>query len=205
MNNLREIEETIRTYENFAEDYSKKYLLLKKSGKKYADYFMANLTGKKILDIGCGPGRDLKYFSDHGFTVVGVDVVERFIELAKRIAPRARALKMDLRALDFPANNFDGVWMKNSLIHIPKQDAAPALRDIKKILKAGGVLYLSVKLGAGEGMQEDYQNPTRKRYTAFYDPGEIIDLLGSLDFTITDFNLVKQNFTFINILAINNK
>ena len=56
------VAKTIKTYEELAEDYYKTHFDINEI-KNIADFFIQNLKGQKILDIGCGPGRDAKYFS----------------------------------------------------------------------------------------------------------------------------------------------
>lgn len=201
MQTTKLLEETVKTYNDYADEYSRKYLILKKSGKKYNDFFLANVPGKRILDIGCGPGRDVKYFLDRGFDTTGIDVVDRFVTLAERIAPGAKIKRMDLRYLDFPNDSFDGVWMKNSLIHVPKSNAPKVLKKVYNILSPGGIAYISVKLGGKEGMLEDNDNPKRKRYTVLFKVDEIRDLAEKAGFQMLNLNIVKKNFIFINLLA----
>ena len=122
MTNQDAVDKTLETYDKFADEYSGQYLILKRSGKRVADHFLTHLPGKRVLDIGCGPGRDIKYFTDRGLEVTGIDAVSKFITLAKRVSPKAKVVEMDVRNLQFDNESFDGIWVKNVLIHIPKDD-----------------------------------------------------------------------------------
>ncbi|MBI2598308.1 MAG: class I SAM-dependent methyltransferase, partial [Candidatus Diapherotrites archaeon] len=64
----------------------------------------------KILDIGCGPGRDAKYFSEQGLDVTGIDLTSNFVKMASKNVPNATFKHMDMRSLDFPEDTFDGIW-----------------------------------------------------------------------------------------------
>lgn len=102
------VKTTIQTYENLAKDYSRTHLDIREI-KKVADFFITYLKGPKVLDVGCGPGRDAKYFSEHGLEVVGIDLAKSFIKIASQNAPQATFLKMDMRNLEFGKETFDGI------------------------------------------------------------------------------------------------
>lgn len=105
-------------------------------------------TGGKILDLGCGGGRDSAYFASLGFDVTAVDGSE---ELCKRVKEdygiQARCLKFE--ELSF-REEFDGVWACASLLHVRKADMPKILGKVATALKPGGVLYASFKYGSEE-------------------------------------------------------
>jgi len=105
-------------------------------------YFIENLKGKKILDVGCGHGRDARYLSERGFEVVGIDLSRNLLKIARRMAPKAKFLLMDMRDLKFGDEEFDGIWSCASFLHIPKREALETLREFRRVLKPGGLLYL---------------------------------------------------------------
>jgi len=72
MTDKKVVAKTIQTYEETAEDYYKTHFDINEI-KNIADFFIQNLKGQKILDIGCGPGRDTKYFSENGLDVTGIE------------------------------------------------------------------------------------------------------------------------------------
>ncbi|MDP4039665.1 MAG: methyltransferase domain-containing protein [Candidatus Pacearchaeota archaeon] len=136
----------IKTYEELAEDYYKTHFDINEI-KNIADFFIQNLKGQKILDIGCGPGRDAKYFSEHDLEVTGIDLTSNFVKMASRNVPNAKFMQMDMRNPDFPENTFDGLWACASFLYVPKEDAKNTLLGFRKILKTAGIIYLSVKQG----------------------------------------------------------
>ncbi|MEW6231808.1 MAG: methyltransferase domain-containing protein, partial [Chloroflexota bacterium] len=113
------VAKTIKTYEETAEDYYKTHFDINEV-KNIADFFIQNLKGQKILDIGCGPGRDAKYFSEHGLKVTGADLTSNFVKMASQNVPNAKFVQMDMRNLGFPENTFDGIWACASFLHVPK-------------------------------------------------------------------------------------
>lgn len=89
MTDENRVAKTIKTYEELAEDYYKTHFDINKI-KTISDFFIQNLKGKKILDIGCGPGRDAKYFSEQGLEVTGIDLTSNFVKMASKNVPNAK-------------------------------------------------------------------------------------------------------------------
>lgn len=116
------VAKTIQTYEETAEGYYKTHFDINEI-KNITDFFIQNLKGAKILDIGCGPGRDAKYFYEHDLKVIGIDLTSNFVKMASKNVPNAKFIQMDMRKLDFPENTFDGIWACASFPHIPKKEA----------------------------------------------------------------------------------
>src|SRR4029077_5220623 len=83
----------------------------------------------KLLDLGCGSGRDAKIFTEMGVDVTGIDFCSRLIEIATKKAPIAKFQLMDIEALSFPDCSFDGVWAAMSLGHIPKKILPAVLKN----------------------------------------------------------------------------
>ena len=156
------VAKTIKTYEELAEDYYKTHFDINEI-KNIADFFIQNLKGQKILNIGCGPGRDAKYFSEHSLEVTGIDLTSNFVKMASQNVPNAKFIQMDMRNLDFPENTFDGIWACASFLHVPKEDAKNTLLGFRKILKPTGLIYLSVKQGNEEKFVEkdEYKGRTK--------------------------------------------
>ena len=125
---------------------------------------LAHLEGTgpfAILDFGCGPGRDLRTFRDHGHEAIGLDGSIRFVEMARAYAG-CEVWHQDFLALDLPAERFDGVFANASLFHVPAQELARVLGELRAALRPRGVLFASNPRGDGwEGWQGD-------RYGAWY-------------------------------------
>ena len=103
--------------------------------------------GQKILDAGCGSGRDALAFLEAGYEAEAFDASE---ELCK-IASEKTGLKVSCRRfeeLDGEAE-FDGIWACASLLHVERDDLPDVLKRLRKLLKPNGVLYASFKLGSG--------------------------------------------------------
>lgn len=114
-----------------------------------------------ILDVGCGPGRDLRTFTQLGHVAVGLDGCERFVEMA-RADSGCEVWPQDFLALDLPAERFHGVFANAALFHIPSVALPAALRQLHKTLKPGGVLFCSNPRG------DDQEGWAGDRYAAYY-------------------------------------
>jgi SAM-dependent methyltransferase len=116
----------------------------------------------RILDLGCGPGRDLIAFRDLGHEPIGLDGCREFVEMARSVSGCAVWLQ-DLLALDLPPGHFDGVFANAVLFHVPRRVLPPVLADLSATLRPAGVLLASNPRGANEEGFAD------GRYACFYD------------------------------------
>jgi len=115
-----------------------------------------------ILDFGCGPGRDLKTFSEFGHIAVGLEGAAQFVEMARAYSA-CEVWQQDFLKLDLPQNRFDGVFANASLFHVASQELPRVLADLRATLKPGGVLFTSNPRGRNE------EGWNRGRYGAYYD------------------------------------
>ena len=111
--------------------------------------FLAHVPARsRILDAGCGSGRDSRAFLDAGYVVEAFDGSAPLAELAgSLIGQPVRVL--DFREVDWQAE-FDGVWACASLLHVPWAELPAVVGRLVAALKPGGVLYMSFKHGRGE-------------------------------------------------------
>ena len=102
-----------------------------------------------ILDLGCGPGRDLQHFRSVGHEAVGLDGSRAFVAMA-RAHSGCEVLHQDFLALDLPGDRFHGVFANASLFHVPSADLPRVLRELFACLKPRGVLFSSNPRGHNE-------------------------------------------------------
>ena len=103
----------------------------------------------EILDVGCGSGRDTKYFLENGFSVVSIEPARELAELAEAYIKQEVVV---MRVEDLPfEKRFSGIWACASLLHIHFSQINVVLRKLYKSLIDGGVLFISVKHGNFEG------------------------------------------------------
>jgi SAM-dependent methyltransferase len=103
----------------------------------------------RILDLGCGPGRDLKYFRSLGHEPVGLDGSRRFVDMARRYSD-CEVLHQDFLDLALPTARFDGIFANASLFHVPRQELPRVLDKLRDSLKSDGVLFSSNPRGPNQ-------------------------------------------------------
>lgn len=103
----------------------------------------------KILDFGCGAGRDTKYFLEQGYQVEAIDGSEELCKIAEKYTgiPVKRMLFQELCV----AECFDGIWACSSILHLPYQELREVLQKMRNALKPEGIIYASFKYGNFEG------------------------------------------------------
>ena len=114
-----------------------------------------------ILDFGCGPGRDLKAFTDLGHVAIGLEGSEKFALMAREQG--YQVWKQNFLELELPDSRFDGVFANASLFHVPGQELPRVLLDIRATLKPGGVLFSSNPRG------DNSEGWSNGRYGAYHD------------------------------------
>ena len=110
--------------------------------------------GMKILDFGCGPGRDLMYFKSQGHFPTGLDGSRKFCDMA-RATSGCDVLQQNFLSLELPPGAFDGIFANASLFHVPKQELVRVLRELHSTLVAGGIFFSSNPRGSHEGWSGD--------------------------------------------------
>jgi SAM-dependent methyltransferase len=115
-----------------------------------------------ILDVGCGPGRDLKTFRDRGHVAIGLDGCSRFVAMA-RAETGCEVWQQDLLALDLPPRRFDGIFANAVLFHVPGQELPRVLGELFETLAPGGVLFSSNPRG------DNIEGWNQGRYGAWHD------------------------------------
>jgi SAM-dependent methyltransferase len=116
------------------------------------DALLAGIEGNPpftILDLGCGPGRDLKVFTGLGHVAVGLDGSDRFAAMA-RAWSGCEVWRQDFLKLDLPAGRFDGVFANAALFHVPCRELPRVLLELRATLKPRGVLFSSNPRGNNE-------------------------------------------------------
>ena len=181
---------TRNTYDLIASDYSQKIKDLVsgtwvgKFEKSLLEKFLTLVSATredvlKILDIGCGYGKDTYYFSQiKGIIPIGLDYSGGMLSEAHKAFPGISFVQMDIRSLLFPDNYFSGVWANGCVYHVPKKDMKLVLSEINRVLKPLGVFSFNFKLGNGEQIE---QNPKsyggKPRFYSYYEIEEMMALI----------------------------
>ena len=187
-------------YSKGAKQFAEKYSIeeMPQSYINLLDNF-AEKTGKgKVLDAGCGPGRDTQYLTEKGLEVTGIDLAEGMIEHAKE-NKKGLFRKMDIRDLEFEDNNFEGIWCNTVMHFFPPEQMPEILDELKRVLKDEGVFYVSFKIGEGTFMRERYGSQV-KQYLIPEEKAR--NMLEEKDLEIKDVNRAEvSNTTIMNFLT----
>ena len=143
--------QTITYYNYNAKEFSKntKNIIFTEIQDKFLGYLEPK---SKLLDFGCGSGRDTKYFLEHGFQVDAIDGSEELCKIASKFIGIEVNCKL-FQELDCKAV-YDGVWACASILHISTNDLQMVFAKIAEALKEQGVFYTSFKYGTFEGIRK---------------------------------------------------
>jgi SAM-dependent methyltransferase len=130
----------------------------------------------RILDFGCGPGRDLMSLTRRGHAAVGLDGTDRFAEMA-RAHSGCEVLHQDFLSLSLEPESFDGVFANASLFHVPTSELPRVLGELAAALRLGGVLFSSNPRGNNE------EGWNGARYGAYHDLSAWRGYLSAAGFT----------------------
>lgn len=168
------VPDTISFYDSDPEGYSEATL-----GSDMSDQRARFLTymgyGGRILDLGCGSGRDSLAFMQDGYDVVPVDGSDGMCRVAERNTG-VPVRRISFSELDYDSE-FDGVWACASLLHVPSTELPDVMSGVRRALRPGGVAYLSFKKGTFEGMRDG-------RWYTDMDPSRLWELSESAGFGV---------------------
>lgn len=173
---------TIAEYQLTAEDYRIGTWHHDVSQNRNALIAAMNKSDGKILDLGCGSGRDLVAFQEMGYQVTGLDATPAFVEMASQIAG-CEVWQQSFLSLDLPSKTFDGIFANASLIHVPSVEMLGVLENLHQALSKNGILLMSMVRGDREGYSE---RPTGFRYVTGWEYESLKPILEAAKFQIID-------------------
>lgn len=181
---------TIGSYDRIAQEYARHTdgFWAKMSSPTFIEEFVASVSGKRILDVGCGTGRDGLIFKKSGLSPTCLDASRAMLKLVS--AKGLPAVQGDFCQLPFGESTFDGAWAYTSLLHVPKSGIDGVLSELRRVLKPGGILGLGLIKGSGEKYQ-DFKNDGNVRLFSYYDSEELHDLLEMNGFEVVDTKEIK--------------
>lgn len=144
-------------YNNTAGDWSQEYFNEKNKDilTKFIDCFVGGGTiNPKILELGCGAGYDAKYLLDLGAKVVGVDLSEKLINVAKENVDGGKFFVGDISEPLEKLGKFDGALCLATIMHIDIEKMKHTFENISKVLKEGGLLLISAYDGNSKDIKK---------------------------------------------------
>lgn len=144
-----------------------------------------------ICDLGCGPGQIARYLHRQEVDTLGVDLSPRMIAEAQRLNPDIPFHEGDMLALPDADNSWGGIAAFYCIIHIPRGQVVDALREMKRVLKPGGVLLVTFHIG-DEIIHRDewWEKPVNLDF-AFYQPTEMETWLKEASYELEE-TLVRE-------------
>jgi len=113
------------------------------------EHVFGTLSGKALLDIGCGRGPLSRALNKRGAVMTGVDPQEAVLAIAREKVPDATFKQGTAEELPFNDNTFDGAVILNSLHHIPKAVIDAGLSEAMRVIKPGSTFLILEPLAKG--------------------------------------------------------
>ena len=180
-------------YDAIADIYAKSYSEIDYC-KTYIDDFIVNISGKNVLDIGCGAGQITDYLTKKGIDAVGIDFSEKLLKIARKNFPNSKFVCADICDYE-QAEQVDGIITKDMLFHLSDENIIQVLGKFRKFLKKNGVLCILMDMPqqAGEHIFIEELDDRYKIYYNYLTPEKLKKLLEKSGFDIRKIQLVKEN------------
>lgn len=167
--------------------YAREAAAYASTGKNTASLWLSDFmrllpAGGRVLDLGCGGGRDTEALLQHGFDVDPIDGSQAIAdEAAKRLGRAVKVLRFDeLRDVEC----YDAIWANASLLHVPRPALSAVLARVFRALKPGGLHFASYKAGTADGrdgLGRYFNYPDRDALTRAYARSTAWDILSVTD------------------------
>lgn len=169
---------TIEAYNKNAEKYANKFDSYEVYRNKISDFQKKHIAkGSNILDLGCGPGNNIKTIleNDKTCSFTGLDLSKEFINIAKQRFPQFDFLEQDIRSLDL-RSKFKVIIASFCIVHLTNDETIKFLKDISTLIAKNGFLYLSYMNGEKCGY-ESTSFSKEEIFFNYYEDEYIIDIL----------------------------
>jgi ubiquinone/menaquinone biosynthesis C-methylase UbiE len=174
--------ETVATYDRIAGRFADEWWSTRLAGPM--SRFARSLPpAGRVLDLGCGPGRDTAWLAEQGFTALGLDASAGMVDEARRRVTDAGTafVRGDLVSLPFGARSADGAWVCASLLHLDPADALQALAEVRRVLRPGGALFAGVQQGEGDAIK---RSDAGNRHFTYWSPVEFAAAVSAAGFEV---------------------
>ena len=196
------IDKTINYYNENAETFYQNTVDI--DLEPFYEKFLRYIPDKgRILDVGCGSGRDSLYFINNGYDVTSIDASEEMVKLSSALTGQS-TIHLRIEDIDYQ-NKFNGIWACASLLHIEKKLTEKVLISLVNALKKNGVLYASYKYGANTSILEGryYNNFDESSFGAVIGNIKKLDIVNQ--WTTDDLRPSRENEKWLNVLLEKNE
>lgn len=163
--------------------------------------FLARLPKNSlVLDVGCAGGIKSRFLMERGMRVIGVDIAENFIQIAKHENPTGDFRVLDMLDIATMPDRFDAICAQASLLHIPKQDVPRVMAGFTTVLSPGGLLAIAVKEKRPDQPEEqivsedDYGYPYERLFSYFTEQ-ELRDLYTTVGLECIEYSVTTVGRT----------
>ncbi|WP_435010992.1 class I SAM-dependent DNA methyltransferase [Tundrisphaera lichenicola] len=178
------------SYDVVAEEYARRIfgeLADKPLDRQLLDRFAgrANALGP-VCDLGCGPGHVARYLRERGTDIIGIDLSDEMASLARQLNPAIEFRQGDMRSLCAEDRTWGSIIAFYSLIHIPRDEVANVLTEIRRVLRPGGLLLLALHIGDDSLHLDEWWGREASIDFHFFRPEEMTNLLRSAGFWVEE-------------------
>src|ERR1044072_5555954 len=184
------IQDTQTSYDRVAAEYAEKFKD-EMDDKHFDRDCLDRLTSEvrdlgPICDMGCGPGQIARYLHRQGVDTLGVDLSLRMVAEAQRLNPEIPFHQGDMLSLPDADHSWGGIAAFYCIIHIPREQIVEALRELKRVLKPGGVLLVTFHIGEEIKHLDEWGEKPVNLDLAFYLPDEMEDWLNEAGYELQE-------------------
>jgi len=182
---------TVESYNKVAENYARALsneLDYKPFDRKMLELFHERVGDSgQICDSGCGPGQIAAYLKQIGADSCGIDLSEEMIAQAKKLYPDISFQVGNMLKLDsIEDEQFAGITAFYCIIHIPHEKVVTALKELHRVLKKGGHLFLTFHIGTEVRHLDDWFEHSVNVDFRFFEVPQMKDYLKEAGFTLTE-------------------
>lgn len=162
-------------------------------------FFLKHLPpAAHILDLGCGSGRDSKYFLENGYSVCAIDGSEECCKMASELIGQ-EVICRTFENIDYN-NVFEGIWACASILHVPSKGLTSIFKKISAALKNGGYLYASFKYGNFEGNRNGryFTDLTEDKLNEILAPIKELKMIATM--VTGDVRVGRENEKWLNVI-----
>ena len=175
-------------YDPVADEYAEKFfreLQHKPFDCELLDRFADRLRGwGPVCDLGCGPGQIARYLHERGVAAFGLDLSRSMVEVAQRLNPGIHFEQGDMQALPAAEGAWAGIAAFYSIIHVPPDRVLSTLRELRRVLRSGGLLLLSFHVGAEVIHLDEWWGKPVSLDFYFFSPGDMEGYLRRAGFEV---------------------